>query len=321
LENRYPLQQATRLDGSDVTALLAQNDGQLVSPLRLRVPQLRGLAEPNSLVLDFGTLPTNRPLVLALTGWLRFGGGMANVGASRNPELPFPFPALEAETGNGEWQKLEVVVGAPSGKTKTILVDLAGRLPAGSARLRLSTAYELHWDRIALFERRLANDTHFTRLAPDRAHLHWRGFSEFADLPWTQPLTPVYERVFQNPPWAITPMGWCTRYGPVDELLATEDNALVLLNGGDEVSLSFAVQRLPPKAPGSTRDFFLYTVGWDKDADFHVELGWKVEPLPWLGMDGQRYGRQPRPSFPNDAWIAKYNTRWVGQYTLKRAAR
>jgi hypothetical protein len=39
--------------------------------------------------LPFGPLPVNRPLVLALTGWIHFGGGMANIAASLDPTLPF----------------------------------------------------------------------------------------------------------------------------------------------------------------------------------------------------------------------------------------
>jgi tetratricopeptide (TPR) repeat protein len=321
VEHRRPLLKATRLDGTDVTAALAETDGQLVSPRRLRIPQLRGLAEPNGVILDFGPLPVDRPLVLVLTGWLRFGGGWANVAASQNPDLPFPFPRLEVETAAGAWQPVDVVVGAPSGKTKTILVDLAGKLPPGSRRLRLSSAFELHWDRIALFERRLAGDTTITRLSPSRTDLHWHGFSRFADLPWTQPLTPIHDDVSPNPAWDITPVGWCTRYGPVDELVAAEDNAVVILNGGDELTVDFAADRLPPKPAGAARDFFLYNVGWDKDSDFHVQLGWQVGPVPWMGMDDQCYGRVPRPAFPSDALMRRYTTRWVAQPILQRAAR
>lgn len=321
LHHRVPLRAATRLDGSDCADLLQAADDRRVSPPRLRIPQLRGLAEPHGVVLDFGPLAVEKPLVLALTGWLRFGGGMANVAASHNPDLPFPFPRLEVETAPDRWQPVDVVAGTPAGKTKTILIDLAGKLPPGSHRLRLSTAFEIHWDRIALFERRLAGDTRITRLVPDRADLHWRGFSEFADLDWTFPLTPVYERVFQNAPWTITPAGWCTRYGPVNELVAREDNALALLNGGDELTLEFGTDRLPPKPPGMVRDFFLYTVGWDKDADFHVERGWQVGPLPWHGMNDQLYGREPRPALPADELMRRYTTRWVAQHTLRRAAR
>jgi Flp pilus assembly protein TadD len=320
LAHRVPLQHATRLDGSDCTDLLQTVDDRRVSPLALRIPQLRGLAEPHGVVLDFGPLPVDRPLVLALTGWLRFGGGMANVAASHDPALPFPFPQLEVETAPDRWQPVDVVAGAPSGKTKTILIDLAGHLPANSRRLRLTTAFEIHWDRIALFQRRASTDTRLTWLAPDASDLHWRGFSEFADLDWTFPLTPVYDRVYPTAPWTITPVGWCTRYGPVDPLIATEDNALALLNGGDELTLEFDAARLPPKPSGARRSFFLYTVGWDKDADFHVQLGWQVDPWPWHGMEDQRYGQQARPSFPSDELMRRYTTRWVPQYTLRRPA-
>jgi hypothetical protein len=318
LHHRQPLHHALNHQGNDVTSQLQETDRQMVSPTQLRARQLRGLAEPHAVTLDFGSLEPERPWVLALTGWLRFGGGMANVGAAHTPDLPFPFPVLEAETATNEWKPVPVTVGAPAGKTKTILVDLAGKLPAGTRRLRLSTAFEIHWDRIALFERRDNAETRMTRVAPTRSDLHWRGYSEFELWPWYLPRTPSYTNVLSTAPWTITPRGWCTRYGAVDELIAGTDNALALLNGGDELTLEFATASLPPKPAGTMREFFLYTVGWDKDADFHCELGWQVEPLPWHGMDDQAYGRQERPSFPNDDWMRKYNTRWVGPYTSVR---
>jgi Tfp pilus assembly protein PilF len=320
LHRRHPLLHAVNQQGMDVTALLAETDGKLVSPTKLRSPQLRGLAEPHGVTLDFGRLDAGRPLVLALTGWLRFGGGMANVGAAHTPGLPFPFPTLEAEV-DGNWMPVDVVVGAPAGKTKTIVVDLSGKLQAGTRRLRLSAAFEIHWDRIALFEKRDNSETRVTTLGASKSDLHWRGYSEFEPWPWYRPLTPRYTNVKQIADWTITPTGWCTRYGAVDELIAASDNALALLNGGDELTLSFAAASLPPKAPGNRRDFFLYTVGWDKDADFHCELGWQVEPLPWHGMNDQLYGRQPRPTFSNDDWMRRFNTRWVGPYTLTRGKR
>jgi len=318
LHKRRPLRDAFDQAGTAVTPLLAEADGQFVSPARRRGPQLRGLAEPHRVTLDFGPLPAQSPLVLALTGWLRFGGGMANVAAAHTPDLPFPFPQLEVETSGGGWRPVDVVVGAPAGKTKTILVDLTGKLPPGSRRLRLSSAFEIHWDRIALFEKREAAGTRVTTLAAAETDLHWRGYSEFEAWPWYLPLTPDYTKVRQTADWTITPSGWCTRYGAVDELIASQDNTLALLNGGDELTLHFAARSLPPKPAGLVRDFFLSTVGWDKDADFHCELGWQVEPLPWHGMDDQRYGRQARPVFDNDQWMRHYNTRWVGPYTLTR---
>ena len=140
LTNEYPLQRAYTLSGQEVTDLLSRVDTRRVSPERLLDPQKRGLAAPHGVILDFGALKTERPLVLALNGWLRFGGGTANINASHDPSLPFPFPTLEAEV-NGTWQKLDITVGAPAGKTKTIIVDLAGKLPVGAQKLRLRTAF------------------------------------------------------------------------------------------------------------------------------------------------------------------------------------
>ena len=318
LADRIALRHAQRLDGVDVTERLQANDGQLVSPTKLRVPQLRGLAEPHGVILDFESLPVDRPLVLALTGWLRFGGGTANIAASHDPDLPYPFPVLDVESGDGKWTRLDVEVGAPCGKTKTILVDLAGKLPANNRRLRLSAAFEIHWDRIALFQKADSTATTVTSIAPKATDLHWRGYSQFADLPWFVPLTPVYTNVQARPPWLITPAGWCTRYGAVDELVAKRDDALVLLNGGDELTVSFASASLPPKPAGLEREFFLYTVGWDKDADFHVLAGTTVEPIPFHGMDDQRYAEPQSPSADRKWWTEKYNTRWVGPKTFDR---
>jgi hypothetical protein len=284
----------------------------------LHIPQRRGMAERHGVELDFGDLATDKPLALALTGWLRFGGGMANIAASQLPDLPFPFPVLEVEH-NGTWQKVNVTAGAPAGKTKTIVIDLEGKLPPGSRKLRLTAGFEIHWDRIALFEKLGEANTHVTTLAASSSDLHWRGFSEFENLPWTQPLTPNYSGVTSDAKWRLAVSGWCTRYGEVQELIARRDEALVLMNGGDELTLRFDEKGIPAKSAGMSRDFFLYTDGWDKDADFHVAEGTRVEPLPFHGMDDQLYGKEPRPAGLEEGWIAKYNTRWVGPETLKRS--
>ncbi|HYE30493.1 MAG TPA: FG-GAP-like repeat-containing protein [Methylomirabilota bacterium] len=318
--NEQAVRKALTLEGADVTEALRHVDQTMVSPARLLLPQYRGWAERHGVILDFGEINTNRPIALAMTGWLRFGGGMANMSSSRDASLPFPFPTLEAEVPGGVWTPVDVVVGAPSGKTKRVFVDLAGKLPPQTQRLRLTASFEIHWDKIALVEKVAAATTVITHLTPKTTHLHWRGYSVFADLPWSQPLTPIYDQVVQQPPWRITPSGWCTRYGPVDELVAKTDDALVLLNGGDELTLTFPASSLPPKPPGHVRDFFLFTDGWDKDADFHVAQGFRVEPMPFHGINDQQYGSSEYPAHLSREWMERYNTRWVPPLTLRRAA-
>ena len=317
LSGRRALVSAKRSDGAEVLAAAREADGKMISPVKLRASQLRGLAEPWSVDLDFGNLEKFQKPVLALTGWLRFGGGMANVAGSHDADLPFPFPELEAKTEDGQWHKLDVQVGAPAGKTKTILVDLAGKLPPRTELLRLSTAFEIYWDRIALFSRD-ASTPQVMPLAASHADLHWHGFGEYEALPADQPLTPSHENVRQDAPWRITPGGWCTRYGEVRTLIGTRDEALALLNGGDEITMDFPIAKLGPKPAGWTRSVFLAVSGWDKDADNNVAHGWTVEPLPFHGMDDQRYGRQARPAFPSDDRMSEFTTRWVGPLMISR---
>ncbi len=311
LHQEHPLRRAKSLEGLEVSSALRSVDGRRVSPPKLRASHLRGLSEPHGLILDFGPLDTSKPLVLVLNGWLRFGGGMANVAASLDSSLPFPFPKLEAEVSPGNWTTVDVIVGAPAGKTKTILVDLEGKLAAGASRLRLTGAFEIHWDRIALMEKKPDSKTRINYIPPSKANLHFRGFSTLKNLPSDWPLTPDYNSVTADPYWRITPGGWCTRFGDVYELIAERDEGLLIMNSGDELTLNFAASSLPPKPHGSVREFFLYVDGWDKDSDFHVAAGAQVEPLPFHGMNDQHYTLVKRPSFQSDTLHQKYNTRWV----------
>jgi tetratricopeptide (TPR) repeat protein len=315
LRSRVPLRSAFNEAGADVMRAVAEIDQVFASPTKLREPQLRGLAEAHSVIMDFGELPADKPLVLALTGWLRFGGGMANIAASSYRDFPFPFPVLDAEV-NGEWKRVDVQVGAPSGRAKTILVDLANKLPPGAQRLRVTAAFEIHWDRITLFERADETQTSAVQLAPTRTDLHRRGYSEMRTLPATQLLVPQYDEVQSAPLWRLTPGGWATRYGAVDELISARDNSLALIAAGDELTLEFAVEKLPAKRDDRQRDFFLSVSGWDKDSDFHVASGTTIEPWPWHGLNDQTYATQQRPALTNDAWMQKFNTHWVGPRIL-----
>ena len=95
----------------------------------------------------------------------------------------------------------------------------------------------------------------------------------------------------------------------------------MLVAGGDELTMRFAADRLPPKPAGMVREFFLSVTGWDKDADYHVVRGDEVGPLPWRGMDDQRYGSEPRPAFRSDALHERFGSRWIGPKTFVRRDR
>ena len=98
LHNEHPLQRAETLDGQEVTSALKTVDGRRVSPPKLRVPQLRGLAEPHGLVLDFGPLDASKPLVLVMNGWLRFGGAWPISPLHRTRRSRFHFPGWKPKS-------------------------------------------------------------------------------------------------------------------------------------------------------------------------------------------------------------------------------
>ena len=295
-------------DGIDRTRELADIDGVFAPPGPLLPPPLRGMCHPMSITLDFGPVPADRPLVLALTGWLQYGQASTNIAVSQNPSLKIIPPMLEVGNARGEWRPVDVTVGMPAGKTKTILCDLEGRLPRDAMRLRLTTTFEIRWDRIGLFERVSSDRARIHELEVDRADLAWRGFSEIRSRAENHPTTPDYDRVSDRPPWRNVLEGWCTRYGDVRDLVTAIDGRFVICNAGDEVAMQFDAPRLPPVPAGQVRTFFMYCFGWEKDGDHNVVEGHTVEPLP-----GRRDPDDRTAGGRSADWRLDYNTRWVSR--------
>jgi len=311
---RAALTPADQDDGSDLSSRLAREDDQRVGPPRLRPPQLRGLAEPHTLTLEFGLLDdVSRPALL-LTGWIQWGDAGINVAASDRADLPDPSPRLEVEDASGEWRPVDIVCGLPAGKTKRIFWDLSGRLPRGARRLRITHGFELFWDCILLAENLGATSTAaspigtLAKLAPISARLSERGFSRMGRERPDQPIAPNYAEVSPGRKWPRTPSGWATRAGDVRTLLESTDDRYVVMTGGDEVRLEFDPAALPPLNRGWVRDLILYSDGWDKDADPHVVAGATIEPLPLHGEDAESYGRSTRLT---EDWMRDSLTRWI----------
>lgn len=300
-------------DGVDRTRAVAKLDDVYAPSGRPLPPPFRGSCYPLVLTLDFGPLDIDRPYVLALTGWLRYGQASTNIALSQNSARPVIPPKLEAETPDG-WLPVDVVVGMPAGKTKTILADLAGKLPKGASRLRLTTTFEIAWDRIALVERTELPPASIHTLSPVSADLAWRGFSEIRVRVPSGPDTPAHDDVSDRPPWRMMMEGWCTRYGDVLELVNEVDDRVAIINAGDAVTLGFAADGLPPVPPGLVRTFFFYSLGIEKDCDHNVTDGATVAPLPL------ELPLEP-PADGSGLWWLKYNTRFVPRDALEPAGR
>jgi hypothetical protein len=94
--------------------------------------------------------------------------------------------------------------------------------------------------------------------------------------------------------------GFYTAFGKVDELVANQDDGLVILGPGDELHLEFDAA-LPHLAQGWSRRFVLETHGWAKDMDLYTRDGDTIGPLPVTGKDAAR----------RDQLNSKFNTRFA----------
>ena len=98
-------------------------------------------------------------------------------------------------------------------------------------------------------------------------------------------------------------MGRFTRYGIATTLLESQDDRMVVMGPGDELTVSFAVPAEQTPA-GWKRDFVLYNVGWDKDADLNTVYGQSSEPYPFKAMS--RYPIAPDESQPSSPEYQQY---------------
>ncbi len=301
-----PIAAAWDGEGRDVTARVRSRDSVYADGYRPSAYQ--GLAAaPWSLTFDLGEAPA-APVRLLLDGWIFPTDASINIALAQRHDLALEAPKLEVETAAG-WRVLMPAMGHPAGKTKTMVVDTPP-LPPGAHRLRITTSMWISWDRIAWSTRPADGAPRVVaRLAPERADLHFRGFSALVRRAPNAPHEFDYTRVSTRSPWAPV-RGRYTRYGDVGALLADSDSRSVVLAPGDEIALLFDTSRLPPPPAGWHRTLFLENHGWDKDFDKHT---WAIEsgslPLPFEGMGTYPWGDDVRP--PAGAAWERYRRDWL----------
>ncbi len=275
-----------------------------------------GVAELHALDLDFKSAAPDGRAVLILSGWVDWADGSTFLGAAQESKDGLVFPYLQVKDAAGQWRTVIEDMGMPSGKPKTIAVDLTGKFLSASREVRIVTSLCVYWDEIFLAEQSGPPEVTQTELAPRTADLRFRGFSRpVIDPKRRQPEQFDYQSWMPAgaagmTTWNPTP-GLYTRYGDVRPLLAGVDDLLVILGSGDEVRLTFDAATLPALKAGWRRDFLLLVDGWAKDADANTAFSQTVEPLPFHGMS--RYPYPPEEHFPNDSihtlYREMYNTR------------
>jgi Flp pilus assembly protein TadD len=297
--------------GEDVLAALRERDDVYVS--NLTPTQFQGLVEPHDLVLDLGEDAGRAGTVLFLRGWIYPTDASINVALSHQTRVRTQMPSLEVRDAQGRWVTRLPTIGFPSGKDKTIVIDLAGMFPTQDHHVRIRTNMQIYWDHAFVSRDAPASPVRITPLQPASADLHFRGFSRMYRRGGRYgPHWFAYDDVSTDSPWRPI-AGAVTRFGEVLPLLRSADDMYAIMAPGDEVTVEFDAASAGALPTGWKRTFLLYTDGWIKDADLNTAFGNTVEPLPFHAIKAYPYA--PGESYPTESvhqrYLREYNTRLV----------
>lgn len=311
LARQRPPRSATDDRGNDLLPVLRERDDVYVS--NLTPLQYQGLVESHDLILDLGEDAGGPGSVLVLRGWIYPTDASINVALTQQSRLKPRGPSLEVRDASGRWTTAVTDLGFPSGKDKSMVIDLAGKFPTRDRHVRIRTNMQIYWDQALVAQDVPATQAKVTTLAPLAADLHFRGFSRMYRKGGRYgPHWFDYGEVSKESPWRPIE-GAFTRFGDVLPLLGESDDRYVIMAPGDEVTVQFDAASAATLPPGWRRDFLLYSVGWIKDADMNTAFGNTVEPLPFHAIKSYPYA--PGESYPagaeHERYLRAYNTRVV----------
>lgn len=305
--------------GKDVTQTLLVRDQKYTKSWNEGFNQ--GLVEDHWLEIDLNEKKEQgESVTLFMTGWVFPTCTSLNLSMSENSLKPkLHPPSIQVPDSEGKWTEVIPYAGFPGGKTKTIAIDLTGKFLSEDHRVRVVTNMELCWDEVFWTRGQAGSLSHTAMEVPNRyritklpllsADLAYRGFSELVPQPGNAPKRYEHNRVTTDSIWPPM-LGNFTRFGDVKDLITDQDDIQVVMGAGDALTLEFSSET-EPIPEGWVRDFIIYNVGWDKDADLNTIHGQSVEPLPFRAM--KQYPYEPDESFPSSPkhvdFLKTYQTR------------
>jgi tetratricopeptide (TPR) repeat protein len=311
--NAHPVAGAWDDKGRDVSALLLTRDHQYVRDFT-NLP-FAGFANQHTLTLDVGEWIPANPLRLLLHGFIEYFSASSMYAAWQANLTPMP-PYVEAQLPDGSWKRVIDEMGFPAGLPRTIVVDLTGKLPPGTRRIRLTTNLQIYWDQ-ALIDNGPDAPQHVrqTELPLASAQLAFRGYPEQIDGKTPGDLTYNYQHISQTGPFTRS-RGSYTRYGDVSPLLKSVDESFVVFGSGEDIDVEFSTASLPPLAPGWKRDYFFYANGFVKDMDFYEASPFTVADMPFHGMSTYPYPASEH--YPQDEQRVQYEMEWNDRFDSGR---
>ncbi len=323
VEKPHKIARATDNQGRDVTEIVAKLDEKYLDTFSRG--QYQGVTRDHYVEIDLGDdAPIDGPLYLIAQGWMHPSDSSINVAITQGHHEHARGLSLEVQDGHGGWVVARDNLGFPAGRKKICLIDLSHVFRAGQPRkLRLRTNMEIYWDSIEWARGVSGASIRTTRLAPDYADLHYRGYSAIHQANDSSPEIPDYDHLEASKQKWRDLSGYYTRFGDVRELLAKVDDRYIIMNAGDEMTLRFAEQAPPPA--GWKRDFVIVGDGWIKDGDYNTTFSKTVAPLPYHAK--QEY--LTPPGRLEDEWVYQqhpedwqnYHTRYVTPEIFENALR
>lgn len=313
IRSRRPHPPAGARDGNGRNVLpeLLHRDGRYVGGFRL-LP-FQGLAELHRLELDLPRWDVSVPLRLLLHGFIEYFTATSAAAAYQAGVSAVP-PYMEAMDRDGRWVRVMDDMGFPAGLPRTMVVDLTGRLPAGSRRIRIITNLQIYWDQILVDDAPQDAPVRLSEVPLAEARLSFRGYPRMVEGRPRGNIRFLYDEVSLTGPYAHQAGGY-TRYGDVKPLLEAADDRFVIFGSGEELALEFDPASLPPLPAGWSRDYFFFADGFTKDMDFYSAESLTVEPLPFHRM--LRYPYPGTGGYPSDdlhlAYRLNYNARAVSE--------
>ena len=323
VETPHKIAQALDDHGVDVTEILSTLDGRALE--NVGRGQYQGVTRDHYVEIDLGKdVPTSGPLYLIGQGSIHDTDSSINVAITQGHRWHAQGMSLEVPDGRGNWKVAQSNLGFPAGRKKTVLFNLTNIFGPGiPKRVRIRTNLEIYWDAITWARGLPDAPVKTVSMNPTYADLHYRGYSVVHRPDSGAPEVPDYNHLEGSKQRWRDLIGYYTRYGDVNELLAKVDDRYVIVDSGDEMSLRFPEQ--PAPAGGWLRDFVILGDGWIKDGDYNSTFSKTVLPLPYHAKDVYN----TPPGRLEDEWTYRqhpedwqtFHTRYVTPEVFKNALR
>jgi tetratricopeptide (TPR) repeat protein len=294
-------------EGRDVLDVLIRRDHRFASGFT--ATPYDGFAHEHALTLDLGEVNTKSPLKLLMTGYVNYFSATSLYAAWQAGIKPIS-PYVEAQNPDGTWLTIPGEVGFPAGLERTIVVDLTGKLPQETRKIRLVSNLEIYWDQV-LIDNNAEAQTRSTEVPLTMATERFRGYPTQIEGKSPGDLDYDYDRVSLTGPFQHQ-RGNYTHLGDVTALVKGVDDRYAIFGSGEEIATEFDATKLPALPAGWKRDYFFYANGYVKDMDWWDATPFTVAQLPFHKMS--KYPYPASEKFPEDAGSIEYQLKWNDRF-------